>query len=145
MADQNDPLNPVTPPDSTQPVNGFTPIDPADVPNAPAEELDELAQMVQLHRKAVEEEFNLLNSEDPEALKAVGRKVFAEAYSKAVNRVVSLIDHAEKDTTALQAARFVIQEVHAAASEEDSPLNKLINELQNQGMSPAPSTARVPK
>jgi hypothetical protein len=121
MADQTDPAT------SLNPLNAFTPLDPADVPKP--EELDELAQAIQAHHKAVQEEFELISSENPEALREHGRKKFAEAYSKAINRVISLIDHAEKDTTALQAARFVIQEVHAAASDEDSPLNTLIKEL----------------
>lgn len=88
------------------------------------------AEELKQYREAYEQEFA---EPDVTALKLKTKKLLVEAVPAAVNRLIFLIDHAEKDSTQLAAAKYVVDAVlgkgGGANLVGDDPLEALLQRL----------------
>lgn len=110
---------PNTPPDTDD--LSLTPVDPSS--------LQSLSEQLALHRKAIEEEFEVIHADDDQATLEWARAYFRTQFVNSVKRIAHLVDYAEKDTTALRAAQFIYNEIKSADGGE-SDLEKLFRDLQ---------------
>lgn len=121
--------------------NSFVPVNESE-PSA----LEDLAASIKTYHQAIEEEFEIAAKDgDPSVLVDLAHKKMALAFPKAVDRIVNLVEFADKDTTAFSAAKFIYEEVKAALrGEDDSPLAQLMAKLTLEANTPQPTLIHVP-
>lgn len=89
-----------------------------------------LADELRAYKEAYEQEFA---EPDIISLKHKTQKLLVEAVPAAVNRLIYLIDHAEKDSTQLAASKYVIDAVlgkgGGAAMVAEDPVEALLQKL----------------
>ena len=88
----------------------------------------ELAKKVQEYKKAVESEYR--EERDPSELAKNARKDFVQLLPKVAEVVGHLLFHAEKETTQLNAAKFVWTVCASEYDGAEDPLKKLFEELK---------------
>jgi hypothetical protein len=128
--------------DATDP-RGSSPTNPTDQePSA----LEDLAASIKTYHQAIEEEFEIAAKDgDPSILVDLAHKKMALAFPKAVERIVNLVEFAEKDSTAFSAAKFIYEEVKSAlAGEDNSPLAKLLAQISLEANTPNPNIVHIP-
>lgn len=94
----------------------------------------ELQKKLAQYKLAMQQEYELADKASPEDLEQIrnnAASAFLGAVPKAVQHILYLMEHAEKDTTQLTAARFVIQTALAkdGVAETGDVLTNLIKQL----------------
>ena len=109
---------------------------PSDLPQGPdgSDSNDDLSldQQLQLYRKALEQEYGLSENATPDDLdkiRSATQQKLLRAVPEAVERIIALMTYAEKDTTQLSAAKFIIANGLGGTGEGDDPLSNLIKQL----------------
>jgi hypothetical protein len=95
----------------------------------------DMNEKLQQYQKAIEQEFALAQSAtdlDLETIKNNTASKLLQAVPNAVERILYLLEHAEKDTTQLSAAKFIIANAlgKEAIGDTTDPLTNLLKELQ---------------
>lgn len=102
--------------------------------DTPGDNERSLDEKLQLYRQALQEEYELAQTADPDALEAIRTTATTKllgAVPEAVERVIHLMSHAEKDTTQLNAAKFILANALGSGVSEGTadPLANLIKQL----------------
>jgi hypothetical protein len=94
-----------------------------------------LDERLKQYHDAIAQEFELAQDASLDDLKDIRKNAaesFLAAVPKAVKRILYLMEHAEKDTTQLNAAKYVVSSALAkeGIGEAGDPLAQLLKELQ---------------
>jgi hypothetical protein len=118
-----------------------------DTPDTPDNGAPLDARLKQYH-DAIQQEYQLAESAATSGnLDDIREKTatqFLSAVPRAVERILYLMDHAEKDTTQLAASKFVVQSALAkeGLGEAGDPLVQLLNELKANDGKKQPKTSK---
>jgi hypothetical protein len=94
----------------------------------------DINEKLQQYQKAMEQEFELASKATDQDLETIRNNTAAkllQAVPNAVERILYLLEHAEKDTTQLNAAKFIIANAlgKEAIGDTTDPLTNLLREL----------------
>lgn len=98
---------------------------------------NDLDAQLQAYRKALEEEYDAAESGTPndlEKIRVTTASKLLTAVPAAVERIVYLLEHAEKDSTQLAAAKFIIANGlgEGAIGDTTDPLEALLKKLTEE-------------
>lgn len=95
---------------------------------------DVLQKKLAQYRLAFQQEYELADNATPEELEKIrsnAASAFLKAVPRAVQHILYLCEHAEKDTTQLSAAKFIVQSAFAkdGAAENGDSFTNLLKQL----------------
>lgn len=81
------------------------------------------------YRKSLEQEFDAAANIDLDTIRSTTAAKLLAAVPKAVEHILYLAEHAEKDTTQLAACKFIIDRAFNEKTGDGDALTKLLEEL----------------